>query len=306
MSGDPKALYTLADELPELDSPVLVHALPGFIDAGGAVRLAVDHLLETLPHTEVARFDHDVLVDYRGGRPTLVFAEDHYDAYAPPEIVLHAVTDSVGVPFLLLSGREPDFQWERFSDAVEGLVEQFDVRLSIGLLAIPMTVPHTRPVTVTGHGTRPGLVPTDGNLFRGDIRVPAAIASLLELRLGKAGKDAGGFAVHVPHYLASAEYPDASVTLLERLCATTGLTLPISGLVAAAATTRAAIDAQISASSEVQEVVSQLERQYDSMVTGGGAPSLAEAGPLPNADQIGAELERFLSGLDDGGRSPGI
>src|SRR6185295_9445438 len=109
----------------------------------------------------------------------------------PPEIVLRAVTDSEGVPFLLLSGREPDFQWDRFTAAIDGLIEELGVRLSIGLLAIPMTVPHTRPVTVTGHGTRPGLVPTDGNLFRGDIRVPAAIASLLELRLGKAGKDAG-------------------------------------------------------------------------------------------------------------------
>ena len=303
MSGDPTELYRLADELPTLDEPVLVHALPGFVDAGAAVRIAVDHLLATLPHTEIARFDHDVLVDYRGGRPTLVFSEDHYADYAAPEIVLHELTDAEGVRFLLLYGREPDFQWERFSDAVVGLVDRLGVRLSVGLLAIPMTVPHTRPVTVTGHGTRPGLVPTDGNLFRGDIRVPAAIASLLELRLGKAGKDAGGFAVHVPHYLASAEYPDASIALIERLCASTGLTLPTGDLAAAALTTRTAIDAQISASAEVQEVVAQLEHQYDSMITGGGAPSLAEAGPLPNAEQIGAELERFLSGLDDGGRT---
>ena len=48
----------------------------------------------------VARFDHDILIDYRGARPALVFAEDHYQDYAPPEIVLHAVEDADGTRFL--------------------------------------------------------------------------------------------------------------------------------------------------------------------------------------------------------------
>jgi hypothetical protein len=299
LTRKPEDLYTLADDLPELESPVLVHALPGFIDAGGAVRLAVEHLLATRPNQVVARFDHDVLVDYRGGRPSVVFSEDHYTDYTPPDITLRVVTDAAGTPFLLLSGREPDFQWERFADAVIGLADRFGVRLTAGLLAIPRTVPHTRPVTVTGHGTKAGLVPTDGNLFRGDIRVPAALASMLEVRMGEAGKDAGGFAVHVPHYLASAEYPDASITLLERLCAATGLTLPTTELAEAAKATRVAIDTQVSASTEVQEVVHQLERQYDAMIGVDGAPPLDESS-LPSAEQIGAELERFLSGLDEG------
>jgi hypothetical protein len=299
LTASPEDLYTLTDDLPDLGSPVLVHALPGFVDAGGAVRLAVDHLLATRPNQVIARFDHDVLVDYRGGRPSLVFSEDHYADYTPPEITLRVFADADGTPFLLLSGREPDFQWERFADAVIGLTDRLNVRLTVGLLAIPMTVPHTRPVTVTGHGTKPGLVPTDGNLFRGDIRVPAAMASMLEVRMGEAGKDAGGFAVHVPHYLAQAEYPDASITLPERLCAASGLSLPTTELAETAVVTRAAIDAQVTASAEVQDVVTQLERQYDSMIGLEGAPPLDESS-LPSAEQIGAELERFLSGLDEG------
>ena len=66
---DPHGLYELADELPELNRPVLVHALTGFVDAGSAVQLAVDHLLETLDGTVVARFDVDQLLDYRSRRP---------------------------------------------------------------------------------------------------------------------------------------------------------------------------------------------------------------------------------------------
>ena len=260
---DPAGLYTLAGDLPELDQPVLVHALPGFVDAGSGVRLASEYLLESLPSQVVARFDHDILIDYRGARPTLVFAEDHYQDYQVPEIVLHALEDADGTPFLLLAGREPDFEWERFGTAVIDLVRQFGVRVSIGLLAIPMTIPHTRPMSVTGHGSKPGLVPTDGNVFTGEIRVPASISAFLELRLGEAGFDAGGFAAHVPHYLAATEYPDAAITLIERLSASTGLHLPTDHLAVTAASTREAIEEQVSASAEVQEIVAQLERQHD-------------------------------------------
>ena len=40
----------------------------------------------------------------------------------------------------------------------------------------------------------------------GTVQVPASWSALLELRLGESGHDALGFAVHVPHYLAQAEF----------------------------------------------------------------------------------------------------
>ena len=46
---------------------------------------------------------------------------------------------------MLLAGLEPDLRWERFITAVRLLAERLDVRQVIGLGAIPMAVPHTRP-----------------------------------------------------------------------------------------------------------------------------------------------------------------
>ena len=43
--ADRTDLYTLAEEVPELDRPVLLYHLDGFMDAGGAGRLATEHLL---------------------------------------------------------------------------------------------------------------------------------------------------------------------------------------------------------------------------------------------------------------------
>jgi predicted ATP-grasp superfamily ATP-dependent carboligase len=300
----PEELYQLGDEPSDLARPILVHALPGFVDAGSAGRLAAEHLLASLDYEVVARFDVDQLVDYRSRRPTMVFAEDHYAEYNAPELALYRVYDTLGTPFLLLTGPEPDLQWERFIAAVTQLVERFDVRLSVGLLAIPMAVPHTRPLGVTVHGTNPDLVP-GGNPWRNHMQIPANVGALLELRLGDAGHDAMGFAAHVPHYLAQTPFPSAAQTLLEEVTKATGLVLPTGELAAAADELRAAIDEQVGGSEEVLGVVRALERQYDAYAGGEARGSLlaaAESTDLPSGDEIGAEFERFLAELDEGPR----
>ena len=97
---------------------VLVHDLAGEFDAAHAGALAGAHLLASLPHEAIARFDADSLVDYRAHRPRMTFAGDRYESFAAPEILLYALEDDAGEPFLLLHGAEPDFAWERFVAAV--------------------------------------------------------------------------------------------------------------------------------------------------------------------------------------------
>jgi predicted ATP-grasp superfamily ATP-dependent carboligase len=293
---DPQALYTLGNDLPELDRPVLIHAMSGFVDAGSATRLAADHLLEELDHQVLATFDPDQLVDYRSRRPAMVYDRDHYESYADPVLQVHAVRDGSGRTFLLLTGPEPDLQWERFVTAVRQLVERFGVETVIGLHAIPMAVPHTRPIGVIGHANRPELVPpSDG--WSGTVQIPGSAAALLELRLGEHGHDAVGFVVQVPHYLAETPYPAAAVTLLDRVAATTGLSLPTAALLAAADETREAISEQVRGSEEVARVVRALEEQYDAYVGARRRTSLLapEGQALPSADELGAEVEQFLA-----------
>ena len=51
--------------------PVLIHALEGFSDAGHAIRLAADHLKNSLDTELVASFAIDELLDYRSRRPPM-------------------------------------------------------------------------------------------------------------------------------------------------------------------------------------------------------------------------------------------
>jgi predicted ATP-grasp superfamily ATP-dependent carboligase len=277
---------------------VLVHDLAGDFDAAHAGALAGAHLLAGLPHEVIARFDADSLVDYRGHRPRMTFNGDHYEDFAAPEIALYALEDDAGVPFLLLHGAEPDYAWERFVAAVAQLIERLGVTTVLALQAIPMPVPHTRPVTVTAHATRRQLI-EPYPVYWGEMRIPGTISALLELRLGEAGVDALGVAAHVPHYLAQATYPAASVTLLEHLERLTGLHLPTETLAEAAQANRTEIDEQIGRSPENTAVVAALEQQYDSFTAAReGTDLLGGSGEVPSAEEIGAEFERFLADQD--------
>ena len=293
---DPHELYELADDLPVLDGPVLVQALTGFVDAGSAIQLAREHLLEHLESRVIATFDLDQLLDYRSRRPPMIFIEDHFETYEQPSLAVHLVRDQLGTDFLLLAGPEPDLQWERFIAAVTGLIDRFGVRLTVGLNAIPMAVPHTRPVSVTAHATDRALLGEHESWLQ-RVQVPASVGNLLEFRLGESGHDAMGFAAHVPHYLAQATYPSASELLLDSISASTGLALPTGQLREAARLVRADVDKQIADDEQATRLVSSLEAQYDAFLRGREADNLLaeNKAPLPTADELGAELERFLA-----------
>ena len=286
----------------DLRASVMVLALGGFMDAGHTQKLLTEHLLATGESTVVASFDADQLLDYRSRRPTMVFDTNRWVSYEDPCLALHRLTDRDGTPYLLLTGPEPDFQWERMAEAIRQLVVALGVDLVVTAHGIPMAVPHTRPIGMTSHATDPRLIPLQENPF-GRVQVPGSLASLVELRLGESGHDAIGFAVHVPHYLAQAEFADGAVTALNAILAATGLNLPIDDLVAQAGLNRAEIAREVEGSEEVAQVIAALERQYDTFLEGRQKPSLlaTDVSDLPSADEIGAEFEQFLREIDEPG-----
>jgi hypothetical protein len=158
------------------------------------------------------------------------------------------------------------------------VVERFKVRLVIGLAAVPMGVPHTRPVIITTHGVRNELVDRP-NMWQGQLMVPASAQSVLELRLGQWGYDAMGYVAHVPHYLAQVDFPAAAVALLEAVQerADVELRLNIDLLRVTAAAAMTEIDQQV-AEQEGESVLQGLEEQYDAFSRGAAESLLAAEG----------------------------
>src|ERR1700761_9585867 len=296
----PEELYELdTDETPEVggtdaDGVALLVYLEGFMDAGAAGRLLTEHLLDTFEHTTVARFNTDRLLDYRSRRPLMTFDDGKWETYEAPELSIFKLADAEGKPFLLLTGPEPDHEWELFVAATRSLAERLGAGPMITYFGVPMGIPHTRPLGVITHATRPGLVTTRIPL-PSKLQVPASASALMEYRFGEAGRDAIGFVVQGPHYLAQAAYPTSALTLLDSVCEVTGLDLPALELREAADRTNTLIDRQVAESSEVAELVQGLEQQYDAALASSEGELLAEGEQMPTADELAEQFEQVLA-----------
>jgi hypothetical protein len=165
-------LYEVLAE-PELDRPVLVVMLQGWIDAGAAAATAVGILDQQLKATEVVRFDGDAFLDYRARRPIMELREGVNTGLVWPRIVLKAGKDRDGKDVLLLTGHEPDMAWRAFTEVTTSLAASYGVRLVLGMGAYPFASPHTRPsrVSITaGSAELAGSLP----YLRNSVDVPEA------------------------------------------------------------------------------------------------------------------------------------
>ena len=273
----------------------LVAGLTGFADAGGAVAQFTEYVLSTLDYTVVATFDADALLDYRARRPIIYFDQDHLTDYQPARLQIYLATDEIGQQFLLLAGFEPDFRWEQFTAAVLELIDYFKVSSTTWVHAIPMPVPHTRPIGVTVSGNRSDLIESM-SVWRPHTQVPANALHLVEYRLQDAGATTAGFVLLIPHYLADTEYPSAALSALESTSAATGLIFPTDRLREQNREFVARIDEQVQENGELGKLVGTLEQRYDAYMEGNTlrSPLTDEDGELPSADEIAAELEKFL------------
>lgn len=293
------------------NAPAVPHGLPlvvlltGFTDAGSAVSGLIDHLRDSADLQPVVMFDNDALLDYRARRPVISFDQDHLTEFRPQRLELSLGTDALGQKFLLLAGYEPDFLWNQFARVVLELADEYEVSGLNWVHSIAMPVPHTRPIGTTVSGNRRELTVAH-SVWRPRTQVPATAGHLLEFRFAERGNRVVGFVLLVPHYLAETENPDAVITAAERLMASTGLVLMLDEVRARREDYLARVDEQVIGNDELQQMVLGLERRYDAYMAGRDPEdgSYDEGGfnerDLPSADELAAELERYLASRPSG------
>ncbi|GAA4110270.1 PAC2 family protein [Enteractinococcus coprophilus] len=299
------------DDSPALHGLDLLVVFSGYLDAGNVSTQLGNVLLERLDHQRIATFDTDQLLDYRARRPHLRFDGQRFSDYEAPELELHLLKDQMQRPFLLLSGPEPDYQWDRFVSAVMILIEQLDIHLVTFVDAVPLPVPHTRPLGVTTHGTAQELLEGLAT-WAPKGRIAAGAAQLFELRAAEAGRRVSGYTLHVPHYLADATYPQAAVAALEYIGAAMGLMLPTEELRESGREVEQQLAAQVQNRPDIAAMLQHLEQRFDEHAEEHQARSLllAPDQQMPDAEEIGSAVESYLSdqvqhddaGLDDDDR----
>ena len=264
------------EEAPELDAPVIVAALEGWVDAGSAGTTAAAQLAEGA--TLVATFDADAIYYYRARRPTLDIVDGRPMYLAWPKLELTATR--IGArDLLVLRGPEPDYRWRELTADVIEVAKQLGV--ASGRASARFGGCRTRAGADPRHRIGPGLLP-DGIRQGPDglLRVPSACLSVLELSAAANGIPAIGLFAQVPHYV-NATYPAASIALLTALGRHLGIEPPVGQLATRALERRNLLDAATATDEDTKAHVERLE-------------GLVDEARLPEGDELIADIERFL------------
>lgn len=286
----PGPLFELV-ERPDIDRPVVVVHLEGWIDAGAAAVTAAGAVATEQGSRVVARFDTEQLLDHRARRPIMHLSDGVNTGLTWPEITLEVATDRVGMPFLVLRGPEPDHNWRRFTESVLHLVSEFDARLLVGFGAYPAATPHTRPPRLSATATDRSLAQQVG-FVNATLDIPAGVQAAIERKCVDYDIPAIGLWAQVPHYAATMPYPAGAAALLDGIRIVSGLQFDAAALRDQAVATRARLDELVERNPEHAEMLRQLEAQDDAI-------RRADEQELPSGDELAAEVEQFLREQDE-------
>ena len=282
--------------LPDIDNPILIVHLSGWIDSGGAAQLATDTLLRETGADPIAVFDDDAYLDYRARRPTMRLVEGRNTVLAWQQITLSHGRDQVGRDLVILHGPEPDMRWHAFIAEVAGAAERLNVTSCAHLGAYPFACPHTRPSRLSVTTASEDLL-TRVPFLRSTLDVPAGVGSALEHELHSLGIPTLGIWAQVPHYAAGLPYPPSAVALLDGLRTSCDVVVDAADLRRSMVDHRKRLDDLVAANSEHASMLTQLEIAHDA------TPGHATVSELPNsslqqvsAEELGEAVERFLRG----------
>lgn len=270
-----------------LRAPAMVCAFQGWNDAGDAASSAVSFLASSLQARRFARIDSEEFYDFQTNRPSVQFNDENEREIVWPAVeVLEAIAPRAPRDLVLVQGVEPSLRWRSFTQHIVELAEALGVQVVVSLGALLGDVPHTRPVSMSGHATDPALMERlgmQGSTYEG----PTGIVGVLHAACAQAGLPSASLWAGVPHYVAAAANPKAALALLRRVEGLIGVSVDVSELESAAADYERQVGLAVQSDPDIQAFVERLEQAAE------GEEDVAPE-DVPSGDAIAREFQRFL------------
>jgi proteasome assembly chaperone (PAC2) family protein len=270
-----------------LRAPAMVCAFQGWNDAGDAASSAVSFLASSLQARRFARIDSEEFYDFQTNRPSVQFNDENEREIVWPAVeVLEATAPRAPRDLVLVQGVEPSLRWRTFTQHIVELAEALGVQVVVSLGALLGDVPHTRPVSMSGHATDPALMERlgmQGSTYEG----PTGIVGVLHAACAQAGLPSASLWAGVPHYVAAAANPKAALALLRRVEGLIGVSVDVSELESAAADYERQVGLAVQSDPDIQAFVERLEQAAE------GEEDVAPE-DVPSGDAIAREFQRFL------------
>lgn len=278
------------DGLDPLRSPVLLIAMSGLFDIAGVATTALDEFAPAELAVTIGEIDPDPFYDFTQARPSVDIDHGGLRSLSWPDNEFDVVRGPRDL--VVLVGTEPHLGWRTYSGCIHRVVERLGCEVVVTVGATAEGVPHTRVPRVSGSTTDAGLARALG-IGAPSYQGPTGVAGVIHAELAAAGVPAVSLRVGVPHYLMSAEHPQAVVALQTHLAHVLGVPVPTPAddevdRADEIARWRSLHDEAVEADPQLQRYVRVLEAEYDRR---------AEA-EIPSADDLGAQFEQFLRDRD--------
>jgi proteasome assembly chaperone (PAC2) family protein len=273
---------------PDVSRPVMLCVFSGWNDGGEAASTAARHLRDQWGARRFAGLDPEEFYDFQVHRPTVRSLDGITRRVDWPANEFY-LAQPAGRDVLLFIGVEPNTRWRTYCEDVLRVASELDAEVLVTLGAFLADVPHTLPAPVSASSADPDW------LERSDIvparyEGPTGIVGVLHDIAASVGLASVSVWAAAPHYLPSEVNPRAALALLETVRDLLDLEIDTGDMARAAIEWRRQVDQALEEDGNLRDYVHRLEE---------AASERGERTEIPDADELAAEVERYLRGRDD-------
>ncbi len=256
--------FQLLEPLPECNEPYVVATLRPWIDVNNVGTLVLNELESRFEAVELGTLAKPGnFYDFTRYRPTVHIEEGIRD-FSIPNTSIHLAKREGQNDLLLLRLLEPHVHAEYYISSVLKLLTTFKAKRYILLGSMYDTVPHTRPLLVSGYGMgetarqevkRVGALPIT---YHG----PSTMANLITQKAAESGIETLVFIASLPQYVVLEEDYLGKLRLMEILNMLYNIPVDKQDF-EKALEQRKMVEEKVENSTEVKILLPQLENVYD-------------------------------------------
>jgi hypothetical protein len=287
--------FEFKEPLPELREPYAFAMLRPWIDVGGVGSGALSVLEKHLNAKGLGGLRRPGLFyDFTRYRPTVLRMGRQRQIRIPNTFISYAHGEGEH-DYLFLHCLEPHMLGETYAHSVLSVLEKMGARKYITIGSMYDSVPHTRPLLVSGSASDPDQesLMDEVQIGRSTYQGPTTINILVADKAPSLGIQTMTMVVHLPSYAQLEEDHTGVHTLLSLLSRMFGFSPNLDKVLKKGQEQYRELDTAITGNSQVEELVKLMEMNYDAR-----AARKEEPGEPP--PRLSPEIERFLREVDSG------
>ena len=284
--------FELYEPLPELKNTKAFTMLSPWIDVGGVGSSTLRLLEVHFKASELGKLRRPgMFYDFTRYRPMISLVEGRRVIKISNTFINYS-RGGEGGDFVFLHCLEPHAMGEIYVESVLKVLERLNVKRYCLLGGMYDSVPHTKPLIVTGSASESSL---EDKLRRANVRAsryqgPTTINILISEQAAKLGIETLSLIVHLPHYVQLEEDYSGQYALLSLLSQLYNLPIDLDRIKHMGAEQYQRISLAVAADSEVSELVKAMEEIYDE--------GQEETRPPERMTRLSPEVERFLREME--------